>query len=136
MKTRIITARLKFSPRKAGGDMSEAQLSDWLANGLNFADGLDVDTVLDGDPLSALTGKGVIRRLADAVRKPDPAAVMMAALRLALPVCADAYYDALAVQENPTGDFVDTPAENAGSTAAALAAWEAVKAAINAFGEA
>lgn len=55
---------------------------------------------------------------------------MLAALRLAKPVCADAYYDALAVQENPTGDAVDHPAENAQSTAAALAAWEAVNAAI------
>lgn len=56
---------------------------------------------------------------------------MLAALRLAKPVCADAYYDALAVQENPTGEAVDYPAENAQATAAALAAWEAVNAAIN-----
>ncbi len=55
---------------------------------------------------------------------------MLAALRLAKPVCADAYYDALAVQENPTGDALNHPAENAQSTAAALAAWEAVNAAI------
>lgn len=55
---------------------------------------------------------------------------ILAALRLAKPVCADAYYDALAVQENPTGDAVNYPAENAQATAAALAAWEAVNAAI------
>lgn len=55
---------------------------------------------------------------------------MLAALRLAKPVCADAYYDALAVQENPTGDAVNHPVENAESTAAALTAWEAVNAAI------
>lgn len=55
---------------------------------------------------------------------------MLTALRLAKPVCADAYYDALAVQENPTGDAVNHPAENAQATAAALAAWEAVNAAI------
>lgn len=60
----------------------------------------------------------------------DAAPAMLAALHLAKPVCADAYYDALAVQENPTGDAVDYPAENAQATAAALAAWEAVNAAI------
>lgn len=55
---------------------------------------------------------------------------MLAALRLALPICEDAYADAKTREDNPTGDAVDYPAENAQSTAAALAAWEAVKAAI------
>lgn len=76
-------------------------------------------------------GGGTVLIAADGRRiQADAAPTMLAALRLAKPVCADAYYDALAVQENPTGDAVDHPAENTQSTAAALAAWEAVNAAI------
>lgn len=51
-KARIVTARLKFSPRKAGRDMGEGQLADRLARSLEFTDGLDVLTVADrGDML-------------------------------------------------------------------------------------
>lgn len=54
-KSRIITARLRFSPKKAGEDMNEAALADWLANVLNFSDGLDVATVMDrGDTVKEL----------------------------------------------------------------------------------
>lgn len=56
--------------------------------------------------------------------------VMLAALYAALIVLEDAYEDAKAVEENPQGDAVDHPIENAESTAACLAAWEGAKAAI------
>lgn len=68
--------------------------------------------------------------LAGAPVAPDVNATMLAALRLALPICDDAYEDAKHIEENPTGDAVHHPRENAQSTAAALAAWDAVKAAI------
>lgn len=55
---------------------------------------------------------------------------MLAALRLAEPVCADAYYDALAEQEKPSSGLEGLERERAQATAAALAAWEAVNAAI------
>lgn len=48
MKTRIVTARLKFSPRQHGCDLNDGQLTDLLRNALNFTNGLDVETVLDG----------------------------------------------------------------------------------------
>lgn len=60
----------------------------------------------------------------------DAAPAMLVALRLALPVCEDAYYDALAAQEHPTGGLEGLERERAQATAAALAAWEAVNAAI------
>jgi len=50
-RVRIITARLKFSARKHGRDMTEAELANYLGAQLEFADGLDVETVLDGDPM-------------------------------------------------------------------------------------
>lgn len=54
-RSRIITARLHFSPKKAGEDMNEAALADWLANVLNFSDGLDVASVMDrGDTVKDL----------------------------------------------------------------------------------
>lgn len=61
-----------------------------------------------------------------APQTPDASALMLAALRMALPVCEDAYNDAHALQAEPS----DYAAERQQSTAAALAAWEAVKAAI------
>jgi hypothetical protein len=66
MKTRTITVRLKFNPRKAGGDMTEAELAGWLADLLDFADGLDVQTVMDrGDPLA------FVRKLAEDETRED-----------------------------------------------------------------
>lgn len=55
---------------------------------------------------------------------------MLAALRLALPVCENAYYDALTAQDNVSGGLEGLEREREQSTAAALAAWQAVHAAI------
>lgn len=66
-----------------------------------------------------------------APQTPDASALMLEALRLALPVCEDAYEDAK-LAEGVAGEY---RREAEQSTAAALAAWEAVKAAIAANGE-
>lgn len=51
---------------------------------------------------------------------------MLASLKLAEPVCEDAYHDAVALEQEPS----EYARERAQSTAAALAAWDAVKDAI------
>lgn len=69
---RTITARLTFCPAKAGRDMDQGQIAEWLRQLLEFAPGLDVETVEDGDP------------------RPT----MLAALRRVEVVCEDAVIDA------------------------------------------
>ncbi len=70
--SRIINARLKFSPTEAGRDMDQGELAEWLRSLLEFANGLDVEAVVNRDPMP----------------------VMLTALRRVEVVCEDAVHDA------------------------------------------